>query len=67
MPDSPGSHKKNPLTVESSYDEPKLVVEGEQIQVSRDPDSGTFAAPALPYREFESIEDLAKAIAESKR
>ena len=50
------------LFVEASYDGPKLYIDGKPVEVNRDPDSGAFGAGELPYRAFESVEELGKAL-----
>ena len=66
MSDHPGTYKGKRITVESNYEDPKLLIEDEKVDVTRDPDSSTFGTVRLPYREFESIEDLAKAIIDAE-
>ncbi len=56
------NYKGKIFFVESSYNEPKLFVDDQQIEVNRDPDSGMFGTARLPYRAFESIEELGNAL-----
>ena len=45
---------------------PKITIDGEPIQVSRDADAGEFNAGEIPYSSFESVEEVAKAIVEQR-
>ena len=45
---------------------PKIAIDGEPVQVSRDADAGDFNAGELPYSSFESVEEVAKAIVDQR-
>ena len=45
---------------------PKISIDGEQIQVSHDADASEFNAGELPYRSFKSVRELAEAIVEQR-
>ena len=49
---------------ESEY--PRIAIDGEPTQVSWDPDAGEFNAGELPYRSYESIEEMGKAIVDQR-
>ena len=66
MPNESSSYKGKLVFVESSYDEPKLRVDDEQVEINRDPDSGRFRTARLPYRVFESVEELGKALVDDE-
>ena len=66
MPNESSSYKGKRIIVESSFEEPKLRIDDTVIEVNRDPDSGTFGTAKLPYREFESMEELGKALVDDE-
>lgn len=43
---------------------PEIRIDGKPVQVNYDSDANTFNAGELPYRSFESVKELAKAIVE---
>lgn len=46
---------------------PRIMIDGEPIQVSWDADAQEFNAGELPYRSFGSVEEVAKAIVDQRR
>lgn len=47
-------------TAETDENQVRLSIDGKQIDVVRDENSGKYATYTLPYQEYSSIEDLAK-------
>ena len=66
MPIESSIYKGKRIIVESGFDEPQLRIDNKPIDVNRDSDSGTFGSSKLPYREFESIEELSKALVDER-
>ena len=58
-------YKNKKIEFEESAN-PKISIEGEQIQVSHDVDASAFNAGELPYRSFKSVKELATAIVEQR-
>lgn len=44
----------------------QLEIGGAAVEVSRDPASGAFSSAELPYRTFESVQQLGKAIIDQR-
>ena len=45
---------------------PKLTIDGEFVQASHDTDAGEFTTGELPYRSFNSVQQLAEAIVDQR-
>ena len=58
-------YKNKKIEFEESAN-PKISIDGEQIQVSHDADANEFNAGELPYRSFKLVKELAKAIVEQR-
>jgi hypothetical protein len=58
-------YKNKKIEFEESSD-PKIIIDGEPVQVSCDAGAHEFNAGELPYRSFKSVQDLAKAIVEAR-
>ncbi len=58
-------YKNKKIEFEESAN-PKISIDGEQIQVSHDADANEFNAGELPYRSFKLVKELAEAIVEQR-
>lgn len=58
-------HKNKKIEFEESAN-PKILIDGEQIQVSHDVDAEEFNSGELPYRSFKAVKELATAIVEHR-
>ena len=58
-------YKNKKIDFEESSN-PKILIDGESTQVSRDADADEFNAGELPYRSFKTVRELAEAIVEQR-
>ncbi len=58
-------YKNKRLEFEESSN-PKILIDGEPIQVSHDAEANEFNGGELPYRSFKLVKELAEAIVEQR-
>ncbi len=58
-------YKNKKIEFEDSAN-PKLSIDGETIQVSKDTEANAFNAAELPYRSFNSVNELAETIVDNR-
>jgi hypothetical protein len=51
------------ILTEGQADEAAVTVDGKSIDVLWEQDEGRYSTPLLPYTTYDSLEDLAKAVA----
>lgn len=61
------AYKGNKIEVVAEGKIQKVQIEGKMIHTDRDPDSGAYVCPDLPYRVFGSLEEIAQAMVDREK
>lgn len=57
------TYQDHTIHTEGQADEAAVTVDGKSIDVLWEQDEGRYSTPLLPYTTYDSLEDLAKAVA----
>ncbi|MGD2107181.1 MAG: hypothetical protein PVH93_06190 [Nitrosopumilaceae archaeon] len=56
------TYKEKQIEIKEDKDNPKLFVNGKEIEFLLEATSGTFSCQQLPYSRYSSLEDLGRAL-----
>ena len=65
MPEQRENYKGKEIVIDTGDDQIQVRIDGSEIEVARDEDSGRYVTSLLPYTDYSSASDLAKDVSDN--
>ena len=65
MPEQRENYKGKEIVIDTGDDQIQVRIDGSEIEVARDEDSGRYVTSLLPYTDYSSAVDLAKDVSDN--